>query len=225
MAPEEQLNQPFKVKDCALIALATGTRAYTLRELRDRLESVDASSIYYHVWGGLLRPRFDDPEYHNDFASWTARSLHDNVLAERLSVIDPVEFSDMEALRQEFVEVIEERLDESEYLQWAKAQAPFNFLTSQIVVFDTHRELREPSELAKEIPNMSLGSIFYHFIDARRRTPENVDDFRYWLEGFDDEYAELCALIATVDPYFPTLAELREQLASLFSTYFGGAEK
>ncbi len=225
MAPENPLNQPFKVKDCALIALATGTRAYTLRELRDRLETVDASSIYYHVWGGLLRPRFDDPEYHNDFASWTARSLHDNVLAERLSVIDPVEFPDMEALRQEFIEVIEERLDESEYLQWAKAQAPFSFLTSQIVVFDTHRVLREPAELAREIPNMSLGSIFYHFIDARRRTPENIDDFRYWLEGFDDEYADLCALIATVDPYFPTLAELREQLTSLFSTYFGGAEK
>jgi hypothetical protein len=57
---------PFLFKDCALIAIAIGERARNLRELRERLHDIDPNSIYYHFWGGLLRPRFDDPEYHQD---------------------------------------------------------------------------------------------------------------------------------------------------------------
>ena len=30
---------------------------------------------------GLLRPRFDNPEYHNDFAIWSRYALNDLVLA------------------------------------------------------------------------------------------------------------------------------------------------
>jgi hypothetical protein len=48
---------PFCVKDCALIAIATGTRAQNLPELTERLREVEANSIFYHFWGGLLRPR------------------------------------------------------------------------------------------------------------------------------------------------------------------------
>lgn len=59
---------PFAVKDCALIALATGEHAQTLRELREKISTIDAGSISYQFWGGLLRPRFDDPEFQNDFA-------------------------------------------------------------------------------------------------------------------------------------------------------------
>ena len=52
------MNEPFIVKDCALIAIATGIRAQNLRELRDRLRDIDLNCVYYHFWGGLLRPRF-----------------------------------------------------------------------------------------------------------------------------------------------------------------------
>lgn len=214
--------KPFRVKDCALITLATGIKALDLRELRARLETIDDACIYHHFWGSRLRPCFDDPEFHNDFAVWAHRALHDKTLAERLSVIDPVEFSSIRDLRQELVEVIEQRLDESELAGWTRADEPFNFLRSQIVVFDTHKELSDPEELAREVPQMGTGSIFYHFIDARRRTPDSIDDFREWLLGFGSRYADLVGLIATVDPYFPTLVELRDRLGSLFKTYFGG---
>jgi hypothetical protein len=58
---------PFQIKDCTLIAIATGERVRNLRELRERLHDIDPNSICYHFWGGLLRPRFDDSEYHPDF--------------------------------------------------------------------------------------------------------------------------------------------------------------
>jgi uncharacterized protein YciW len=214
--------ESFTIKDCALAALATGLRAQNLRELRDRLQTVHPGSIYYHFWGGLLRPRFDDPEYNNDFASWARHGLHDTTLAERLAVIDPGGFVHLEQLRQEILDVIDERLDETEHLTWAPRDRQFQFIRAQTVVFDTGRRVDDAAELAAIVPTLSLGSIYYHVVDARRREPPGMDDFRAWLEQFNDAHAELRQRLAEVDPYFLTLAELRSRLAAIFQDYFHG---
>jgi hypothetical protein len=209
----------FILKDCALAAIATGRRAQNLRELRDQLQIADAGSIYYHFWGSLLRPDFDDPEYNNDFASWARHALHDVKLAEQLGVIDPADYPDIEGLRQELLEIIERRLDETEFLAWAKRDQQFHFVRSQIVVFDTGRRFSTPQELTAAMPTLSLGSIYYHVIDARRREPIWIDDFRAWLGRFGDSYADVCKQLEELDPYFNTLAELRVQLASIMNTH------
>jgi len=72
---KQQKNPPFAVKDCALAAISTGQRAQNLKELRERLIGIHPGAVYYHFWGGALRPRFDDPEYNNDFASWARHAL------------------------------------------------------------------------------------------------------------------------------------------------------
>jgi len=208
---------PFFVKDCALIAIANGEKAQNLRELRDRLEMTPVACVYYHFWGGMLRPRFDDPEYQNDFASWAAHSLHDKILAERLSSIDPTAYDNLEELRQAVIEIIEIRLDESETVVWTDVDKQFYFVRSQIVVFDTGVIVSDPEDMRLMLPGLSLGSIFYHFIDARRRTAGNLDDFTEWLLGFEDQYARLITRITTIDPYFNTLSELREALNMSFN--------
>ena len=221
LSTQEAGGQPFAVQDCSLAAIATGKRAKDLQELRDNLLTIHPDSIYYHFWGGLLRPRFDDLEYHNDFAIWTRYSLQDSVLAERLGIIDPTDFADLEDLRQELVEVIEERLDEIESASWVKPDNQFCFVRSQIVVFDTHQRIERPEELAQAVPYMSLGSIFLHFIDSRRRTPDGVDDFRAWLGGCFEGHEDLCASLARLAPFFCTLRELRDQLTDVFQSYLG----
>ncbi|HPI92781.1 MAG TPA: DUF5752 family protein [Deltaproteobacteria bacterium] len=213
------MSDPFAVKDCALIAVATGEHAQTLRELKDKLVSIPTSCIYYHFWGGLLRPRFDDPEYLNDFAIWSWRSLHDKTLAERLALIDPTDFGDLDGLRRELVEVIEERLEESELLAWMIPSRRFYFVRSQIVVFDTGKRIDTIEDLTSLIPHMSSGTIFYHFIDARRRTPQGKNDFTEWLAGSGDLHQELADRIAGIDPYFTTLGELREEVHRTFTVY------
>ncbi len=204
--------EPFAVKDCTLIAIGTGERAQNLRELRDHLVTTHPGCIYYHFWGGLLRPHFDDPEYQNDFAAWAWRGLHDTRLAERLAIIDPAEFNDIEALRREVIEVIEERLEETEMVPWAKSGHWFYFTRSQIVVFDTKVRIESPEMLSDYFSRMSVGSIFYHYIDARRRSATKKDDFSEWLSGYGDAYAGLVQCLSAIDPYFSTLTELREEL-------------
>lgn len=213
---------PFAIKDCALVAIATGRRAQNLKELRDELEAIDPACIYFHFWGGLLRPVFDDPRYNNGFARWVHRELHNQALAERLSVIDPVDFPDPAELRRELVDVIEEELDQSEVLPWTTRERRFYFVRSQIVVFDTRHTVERPSELTGAVAAMSHTSIFYHFVDARRRTPESVDDFSTWLADWDrDEYADLCRTLAGIDPFFRSLVETREELVQVFDDFLG----
>ncbi len=214
--------KPLKIKDCDLVAIATGVRAQNLKELRNNLLTCHPGCVYYHFWGGLIRPRFVDPEYNNDFAAWASHGIHDKKLAEILGVVDPTDFKDIEDLRNELIEIIENRLDESEYLTWSHSDRQFNFIRSEIVVFDTKYTVSNPEDLAELISRLSVTSIFYHFIDARRRSPKGEDDFRNWLISVNGEYKNLCDLIAQVDPYFITLTELRTQLDSLFNSYFRG---
>ncbi|MFZ5864633.1 MAG: DUF5752 family protein [Thermodesulfobacteriota bacterium] len=220
MAADDDHAGPFAVKDCALVAIATGRKAQSLTELRHNLQTIHEGCIYYHFWGGLLRPRFDDPQYVNDFAVWCHYSLHDDTLAERLAVVDPTDFEDLEGLRQELIEIIDQRLDELERSTWVPREFQFHFIRSQIVVLDTGVTLEAPEELQEIVPTMPLGSIFYHFIDARRRSPEHTDDFRAWLRGCSENYKPVCDCLAGVDPYFKTLTELREQLADALRTAF-----
>lgn len=218
--PDQCLNPGgFAVKDCALTAIATGQRAITLKELRNALVSISADSLYYHFWGCLLQPRFEDREYNNDLAAWARHGLHDDILAERLAVVDPTDFADLELMRDKLLEIVEDRLDESEYLRWAGATEQFEFIRSQIVVFDTRTRVEKPEQLVELIPNISTSSIFYHFIDARRRTPEGIDDFRFWLVGCDGQYEKLCRKLAGIDPYFGSLTDLRSKLASVFRDF------
>jgi hypothetical protein len=211
---------PFEVKDCALIALATGKRAQNIRELKEILGTIDADSIYYHFWGTLLRPRFDNPQFHNDFAIWAAYHLNDKILAERLSLVDPNDFGSMDQLREEIMEILEERAYELEYPLWSKGDEQFEFIRSQLIIFKTNMLIHKPTDFCTFLPNMSVGSIFYHFIDAQSRLEGGLDDFRNWLNGFNGKYEDICNAISEVDPYFNSLIELRQALVDIFNAYF-----
>jgi hypothetical protein len=210
----------FSIKDCALVSLATGRKARLLQEFRSQLVGIDTASIYHHFWGSLLEPRFEEREYNNDFAAWVHHGIHDAVLAERLAALSPGSFSDLEALRREIIELIDTRLDEVEHLVWARATRQFEFVCSQIVIFDTERRLQQPADLAAAVPELSTSSIFYHFIDSRRRTRDGRDDFSDWLLAFGNEFVPLVEQLSGVDPYFSSLSELRDDLARLFAVYF-----
>ena len=214
----------FAIKDCALATIATGRRAQTLRELRDVLSDIHPGCIYNHFWGTLLRPEHSDRDFNNDFATWCYYGLHDSIAAERMAVIDPADFEDLEGLRRELIDVIDERLDETEVMLFTRADQQFQFTRSIIVVFDTYRRLSEPAELAQVLPEWSVGSVFYHFIDARRRDSVHGDDFRAWLTGLGPEYKPLCDSLAEIDPYFDSLFVLRDRLAQVFAAFFASGK-
>ncbi|HSG99225.1 MAG TPA: DUF5752 family protein, partial [candidate division Zixibacteria bacterium] len=202
--------EPFVIKDCSIITISTGLRALNLRELHARLTDCPSESIEYHFYLTKLRPAFDDPEYPNDFAAWAYHGLHNRALAERLGMLSPADYLNTEALRAAALDLMEDELSQLEHVTWAKPQNEFIFLSAQTVIFDTGKRARTPAALAELVPTLSTGSVYYHFIEARRRLETNLDDYTTWIRSFGEEYAQLAEILNLVEYHFCSLSELRE---------------
>lgn len=216
MTPNVCPLEPFRLRNCALVVQSAAQKAQTLKELRDGLLRVPAASLHYHFWGQLLRPR-PDPDHYNDFAAWVARDVGDLETAERLDALNPSLFPDLEALREAILTVLEERLARGDFLSWAKSRSDFFFVKAQMLVFPTGLEAHSAGELAEQIAQCPSGTVFYHFVDALRRTPDGRDDFSFWLGGCGFSEEDLRPL-TRLDPYLFTLRELRDRLAEHIGT-------
>jgi len=211
---------PFEVKDCALLTRMSGLPpAINLRELRERIAQCSENVLFHHFCQTTLRSTFDNPDYRNDFAVWSKLYLGDRVLAERLGILDPYEFPSLGELRAATLEVIDERLGESTMIPWARPGDELYFMEATTVVFDTGIRISHPRELAAAIGAMTGGSVYYHFLEARRRPPIGKDDFTAWLlENADGEknrrYIEA---LSRIDFYFHTLPHLRRELTKVLS--------
>jgi len=203
----------FIVRDCTLLTRMSGVKeAATLRELRERIAACGENVLYHHFCETLLRPSFDSPDYHNDFAVWTKLNLDDRVLGERLGILDPYYDGSLEALRGTMLDILDERLSELPITPVVSKGNEFYFLEATTVVFETGDIIEEPAQLPAKIANMTNGSIFYHFIEARRRTPACTDDFSEWLSLFGDVGNCYRNTLCSVDFSFLTLAEMRRLL-------------
>jgi hypothetical protein len=209
----ERMNMPFEIKDCTLIARMGGVdSAINLRELRERTAVCPLECLFHHFCETLIRPTFDDPEFRNDFAVWSVRTLRDRVLAERLGIINPYSFENFEELREHILEIFDERLSEQMYTPSAPRGEDFRFMRAVTVVFDTELVLETPNDLIKQIQHFSYSSIYYHFIEARRRTPDRMDDFTEWLKGFGNGTEKFIETLGSIDFYYLTLPELKQAL-------------
>src|SRR5207237_4089275 len=105
-----EAKHPSQFMACWELREMLGRRAADVQELLDGLEEVPLDSIYFHTHSYFLRHPYIAGPYPNDFANWTAIQLRDRVLGERLAVIDPFEVSDVEALRNELVTILDDHL-------------------------------------------------------------------------------------------------------------------
>lgn len=209
---------PFEVKDCALLVRMSGLPPATnLRELRDRIAACNENVLFHHYCETTLRTTFDNPDYRNDFAVWAKLYLGDRVLAERLGILDPYSFHSLEELRTTTLELIDERLSESQMVPWARPGDEFFFMEATTVVFSAGVRIAHPSRLAPYIRKMTNGSVYYHFLEARRRPPLGLDDFSAWLAECGEEYRPYIEALASIDFYFHTLQHLRREIARVLT--------
>ena len=211
-------HEPFSIKDCALIARTVGLpAAATLRELRARVEACPTASLYHHFCETKLRPSFDDPEYPNDLAAWSAHALRDAVLAERLAILDGFDYEDLESLRTDTLEVLDQRLGETPSLAWAQPSENFEFMQAMTVVFDTGVRADSIEALALAFDSMSNGSVYFHFVEARRRPTRGIDDFTTWLSMQDTPPVDLIARLAEIDFHWLSLNGIKKQIRGAFT--------
>ena len=101
---------PFIFRKVLYLVEAAGRRAATLDELLRAVSVVDARSIGYHMHRDFLAHKFVRSEYPNDFASWAARIIGDEILGERLASLIVFRYHSLEEVRAELARLVAEHL-------------------------------------------------------------------------------------------------------------------
>src|SRR5690606_36802187 len=97
-----------------------------------------------------------------------------------------------------------------------------DFVHAQMIVQDTQPRIERPQDLSADSRRVSTGSLFYDFIDARRRPSEHLDDLRAWRGGWGLDNSRQAQRLAALDWQSLTVNELREQVAALCAAHLGG---
>jgi hypothetical protein len=219
--PEKPAENPFWFRECFLMTMPLGKKAINLRELLQILREVDKSVLYYHLLQSRLAVTQPVVEYPNEFALWAATALQDMKLAEKLSSFDPFDYDSMEEVRGAMVDILEEYLWDLPSVPWARPGFEFHFCEASMVVIQDKEPANNLKDFCQGLGKVGLDSVYYHFIEARRRLGmRHIDDFSYWIET-NFGLPELVEAIRDIDVYFYTLKEVRDTLMGLIHQYLG----
>ncbi len=205
---------PFSFMACLELLEFVGVRAENERQLAELMEEVPLDSIYYHTHSFYLRHKFVAGAYPNDFATWAAIQVRDRVLGERLAMLDPGEFPNLEALREELMAIIDDHLRDLQVVPGVIFGEPFDFIQSRIVEIPTGIQAATLQELRDVLLEVDLSAIYYHLMEARMRLGRGQNDFAAWLrDGLG--LPGLAAKVQALDPYAGSLERSRSRLVQL----------
>jgi hypothetical protein len=205
---------PFVFVGCHELRENLGWRAYDARELLDGLEQVPVGAVFHHVYGYFLRHRFYAGPYANDFASWAAVQLRDRVLGERLAVLDPFEFADLDLLREELVSIVDDHLTHLPMVPRLVYGEPFYFVQSHIVEIATDHRARTLAEFRQHLGEIDASTVYYHMVEARVRLGRRAGDFAEWLRASLGR-PDLAEQVERIDLYFLSLERVRARILGL----------
>lgn len=208
-----QAAHPFRFVTVHELKEMLGRTAWDERELLLGIEEVPPECILYHTHSSFLRGRYLVSPYPNDFATWAAIQVRDRVLGEQLAVVDPFDYPDLEALRSEFVTIIDRHLASLQTVPRIVYGEPFHFMRSVVLEIPTGVEVRTLREFREALSQVDVGALYFHFFHAVARDRRDANPVR-WVEeelGLPD----LAAAIRRTSPYFKSLERLRGELVAL----------
>ena len=209
-----QVRTPFEFIGCIELLENLGRTARDERELIELLEQVPAGSVFYHAFGFFLRHRFFVGPYANDFATWVAIQVRDRLLGERLAVVDPFEFTDLEQLREELMSIIDDHLSRLPTVPRVDYGEPFHFLQSHLIEVPTGHRATTLGEFRNGLAEVEASAVYYHTVEACARRGRRSGDFAEWLStsaGRDD----LAEQVARIDLYLSSLERVRGRILSV----------
>ena len=208
---------PFVFIGCVEVRQALQRTAVDERELVDRLEEVPTGSIFYHTHGYFLRHRPITTSYGNDFAAWVAVQVRDQALSERLAVVNPFEFSSLEALREELITIVHDHVRQLRTVPRVEAGDPFHFQQSYIVEVELGPPATSLAEFRDGLASVDASAIYFHMVEARARLGRRSGDFAEWIRT-SLRLADLADRIERVDTYMTSLERVRARVLALVDT-------
>ena len=206
--------KPYSLYSCADIREILNRRAHGEQELLECIEEVDEDSIYYHTHSYYLHGKYEYDLYPNDFATWVADDVRDRLLSERLAVLDPFQFDDIEALREELLSTIDDHISRLGFSPRALSGDSFYFFRAHVISFPTGVTVKTREELARAIANASPQTIFYHFFeDAFRKGARNGSLVHWVADDLRDQ--ALADKLSLFNPYRLHMEQIRSELLAL----------
>jgi hypothetical protein len=192
----------------------TNFKAESLKSLLHGLKKVSGSSIFYHLHHALLRRHFAGSDHMNDFARWVLVQLGQNSLAERLTAVDPMGCRSVREAREQLIAKVEEYVGVGELFFRVAEGNEFHFLELHSTVIPLNIVADDLESFYTGLKKASLGTFFYHLIEAPIRLGKTSNDFSEWLGNTIFE-GDLATEIAQLNPYMYNLYELKAEITSL----------
>lgn len=202
----------------------TGEKARNLTELLYVLRFIDGAAIFYHTHHSFLDHHTVTPDFRSDFAVWTRDEIRDQMLAEKLGGIDPMEYPSIRQLREAILEILGEHIEQYGDPRQARPGNEFYFCRSKSFVLPTGRVAKNLQEFLSHMKKISSRSLFYHFFEAPLRLERRTNDFSIWL-GDSVGRESLARQIEKLDPYVLTLEQLRSKIVGLLEAEIAGGKK
>lgn len=213
---EYHARRPFRFFSCMELREVLGKRATDEQRLLEIIEEVPQGSIHYHTHSYYLRHPYAQGQFPNDFATWAALHVQDRVLAERLGLVDPFAFDDLEQLRVEILSILGEHLGQVKSVPRCTPEEPFEFVCSHIIEVDLGLEAGTLREFRDELARVEAGAVYFHVCEARLRKGRLAGDFAHWLgagEGLNRP--DLAAEVVTVGHLGLSLEGMRDRIVRL----------
>ncbi|MBI4591022.1 MAG: hypothetical protein HY725_19520 [Candidatus Rokubacteria bacterium] len=214
---------PFIFFGCIELREILGLRARDERELMEQLERAPLGSVYYHTHSVFLRHHQVTGAYPNDFANWVASQVRDQVLGERLAVVDPFAFGSLEALREELVSIIDHHVATLHPVPRVVFGDPFFFVQSHVIEVPAGLEARTLQEFRRCLAEVDASAIYLHTLESRVWRGQPHGDFAGWVER-DLGLPSLAGAIARINPYLGGLEQARTRMLQLLDAALREAE-
>jgi uncharacterized protein DUF5752 len=213
---DRRADHPFRFESCMELREALGKRAFDEQRLLEVIEEAPADSIYYHTHSYYLRHPYAQRLFPNDFATWVTLHAQDRLLGEKLGVLDPFVFADIEQLRSEIVTIIADHLRHLEVISRCMTGEPFEFVRSHVIDVPLDLEARTLREFRDILVSVEVGAVFNHLCEARLRKGRLRGDFAYWLAAEDGlEMPDLAEKVERVGHLGLSLEAMRERIVAL----------
>ena len=213
---KQDSDKTFKFYTRLHLKVLTGFKASNVGELLELIQKVPGSSIYYHTHHFLQQHQHLSPEPPNDFAHWITNALNEEILGEKLSSIDTIQYPTIRSLRNEIAKTIEDYIKENPKakLRFASPSKVFHFIKSASFILPTPYVAIDLKDFVEILKKLTLDSVYFHMFEARLRLDKETNDFSYWLETSLLE-EEVALKIKSLDPYTYTMEDLRKKIIKI----------
>ena len=191
-----------------------GRTARDEQQLLEAIEEIPPDSLSFHTHSFFLRHKYIAGPYPNDFATWAAIQVRDRVLGEKLGILDPYDFENLEALRIDIVNIIDEHLSQLQIVPRVIYGEPFHFMQSRIIEVPTGLEARSLKEFSEILAGVDASAVYYHNFEAILRLGRRMGDFALWIEE-QLGLPQLAQEISKIDFYMISLESVRQQILRL----------